>query len=50
MDFDATAFFGNPRSQRYAAVVEDGVVKHIAVESAPTEVTVSSATSILEKV
>jgi 2-Cys peroxiredoxin 5 len=49
MSFDATAFFGNHRSQRYAAIVEDGVVKDIFVEKAPTDITVSSADSVLGK-
>lgn len=49
MDFDSEPFFGNRRSQRYAAIVEDGVVKHVFSEKAPTEITGSSAISILEK-
>lgn len=49
MSFDATAFFGNHRSQRYAAIVEDDVVKDVFVEKAPTDITVSSADSVLSK-
>ena len=49
MDFDATAFFGNHRSQRYAAIVEDGTVQKIFVEKAPTDVTVSAASNILNE-
>jgi peroxiredoxin len=32
---DATGFGMGIRSQRFAMVVEDGVVKHLAVESGP---------------
>lgn len=41
-----TAGFGGIRSQRYAMVVENGVVTHLRVE-APKEFEVSSATSVL---
>lgn len=30
--FDATAIFGQPRSKRYALVIEDGKVKEVFVE------------------
>lgn len=36
------------RSQRFAAVLDDGVVRDIWVESVPSDVTVSSADSVLE--
>ena len=45
LDMD-TAAFGGVRSQRYAMVVENGVVTHLHVE-APTEFEVSNAESIL---
>jgi hypothetical protein len=32
LDFDASAFFGNNRSKRYALVIEDGKVKSAHVE------------------
>ncbi|KAK5164809.1 uncharacterized protein LTR77_009473 [Saxophila tyrrhenica] len=48
MDFDSVAFFGNRRSKRYAAIVEDGVVKSIWTEDDPTKVTVTSATNVLQ--
>jgi peroxiredoxin len=35
------------RSQRYAAVIEDGQVSHFAVEPVATEVTVTSAEAVL---
>ncbi len=44
---DGTGFGMGIRSQRYAAVIEDSVVKHLAVE-APTKFEVSSADAILE--
>lgn len=48
MSFDATAFFGNRRSNRYAALAEDGVIKNIFIEEAPTDVKVSSAENLLQ--
>lgn len=47
LDFDGSNFGMGVRSQRYAAVVEDGVVRHLAVEK-PMEFKVSSAEAILE--
>jgi peroxiredoxin len=47
LDFDGSNFGMGVRSQRYAAVVEDGVVKHLAIEK-PMEFEVSSAEAILE--
>ena len=44
---DGTGFGMGMRSQRYAAIVEDGVVKHLAIEPAPG-VDVSSAESMLK--
>lgn len=32
LDFDATPIFGNPRSKRYALVIQDGKVKSAHVE------------------
>lgn len=32
LDFDATPFFGNVRSKRYALVIKDGKIKSIHVE------------------
>lgn len=50
MSFDATGLLGNRRSNRYAAIVEDGVVRKIFVEEKPTDVKVSTADSILPQV
>ncbi len=47
LDFDGSNFGMGTRSQRYAAVIEDGVVKHLAVEK-PMKFEVSSAEAILE--
>ena len=44
--FDATAALGGVRSQRYAMVVEDGVVKAINVEPDKTGLSCSAAKSI----
>jgi peroxiredoxin len=46
LDFDGSGFGMGRRSQRYAAVVQDGVVKHLAVEK-PMEFKVSAAEAIL---
>ncbi|MDJ0980868.1 MAG: peroxiredoxin [Kiloniellales bacterium] len=46
LDFDGSNFGMGVRSQRYAAVVEDGEVKHLAVEK-PMAFEVSSAEAIL---
>jgi peroxiredoxin len=47
LDLDASGGGMGIRSKRYAMVVEDGVVKHLAIEEAPSTITVSSAESIL---
>ncbi len=47
LDFDASNFGMGVRSQRYALVVEDGVVKTLAVEK-PMKFEVSSAEAILK--
>ncbi len=47
LDFDGSNFGMGTRSQRYAAVVEDGVVKKLAIEK-PMEFKVSSAEAIFE--
>ena len=46
LDFDGSSFGMGLRSQRYAAVIDDGVVSHLAVE-APMKFEVSSAEAIL---
>ena len=48
LELDATGAGLGVRSQRYAAIVEDGVVKHLAVEK-PMKFEVSSAEAILQK-
>jgi peroxiredoxin len=48
LDFDGSKFGMGVRSQRYAAVVEDGVVKVLAVEK-PMQFEVSSAEAILKQ-
>ncbi|MEN8185216.1 MAG: peroxiredoxin, partial [Myxococcota bacterium] len=47
LDFDGSGIGFGIRSQRYAAIVEDGVVRHVAVEK-PMKFEVSSAEAILE--
>ena len=47
LDFDGSKFGMGTRSQRYAAVIDDGVVKTLAIEK-PMEFKVSSAEAILE--
>ncbi len=48
LTMDGSGFGLGTRSQRYAAIVEDGVVKDIAVEPAPG-VSVSGAEAVLAK-
>ena len=47
LDFDGSKFGMGQRSQRFAMVVENGVVKHLAVE-APGKFEVSSAEAVLK--
>ncbi len=49
LELDATAFGMGIRSQRYAAILQDGVVRELYVEPDPTGVTVSSAGSLLDR-
>ncbi|GAY11846.1 peroxiredoxin [Pseudonocardia sp. N23] len=48
LELDATGLGLGVRSQRYAAVLQDGVVRDIWVESVPSDVTVSSADAVLK--
>ena len=48
LEMDGSNFGMGIRSQRYAAVIEDGIVKHLGVEEAPAKVEVSSADAVLE--
>jgi glutaredoxin/glutathione-dependent peroxiredoxin len=48
LDFDGSGFKLGTRSKRYAMVVEDGVVKTLAVEEAPPMMEVSGAEHILQ--
>lgn len=48
LQLDGRGFGLGMRSQRYAAVVVDGVLRDLWVESAPTDVTVSSADAVLK--
>lgn len=47
MELDASGFGLGLRSQRYAMIVEDGVVKTLLVEDVPTQAENSSANAIL---
>lgn len=49
LDLDLSAGGLGVRSTRYAMIVEDGVVRSLDVEPSPGQATVSSATSVLEK-
>ncbi|GEQ70969.1 hypothetical protein JCM33374_g4650 [Metschnikowia sp. JCM 33374] len=46
--FDASKFFGNERSERYAVLVEDGTVTHAFVEPEKTAIDVSAAEAVLK--
>lgn len=48
LEMDASGFGMGTRSQRFAMIVRDGVIKHLMVEG-PGEFRVSSADSVLEK-
>lgn len=47
--FDASKFFGNKRSKRYALLVEDGKVTKSFIEPDNTSVDVSAADKVLEE-
>jgi glutaredoxin/glutathione-dependent peroxiredoxin len=47
LDLDASGFGLGTRSKRYAMVVDDGVVKALKIEDAPTQAEKSSAAAIL---
>lgn len=47
LELDASGFGMGVRSQRFAAVIEDGVVKALQVEKVPVQVEASSADAIL---
>ncbi len=49
LDLDLSSRGMGVRSQRYAMVVEDGVVTHLEVEPSPAAVSVSGADSVLAK-
>lgn len=49
LSFDGSGFGLGTRSQRYAMVVEDGVVRSMGVEDAPSKADVSSAESVLRQ-
>jgi peroxiredoxin len=48
LEMDGTKFGLGKRSQRYAAIIEDGVVKELLVESGPG-VNASGVESVLSK-
>lgn len=48
LEFDASAGGLGTRSRRYVMIVDDGVVKHLAVEDAPGKVDLSSAENLLK--
>jgi peroxiredoxin len=48
LEMDASGFGMGERAQRFAMVVQDGVIKHLMVEG-PGEFRVSSADSVLER-
>jgi glutaredoxin/glutathione-dependent peroxiredoxin len=48
MDFDGSGFGLGTRSKRYAAFIEDGVVKILNVEDSPAVADASTAAKILE--
>jgi glutaredoxin/glutathione-dependent peroxiredoxin len=49
LELDGSGFGLGTRSQRYAAILENGVVKELLVESDPLVVGASSADTVLDK-
>jgi glutaredoxin/glutathione-dependent peroxiredoxin len=49
LELDASSRGLGIRSKRYAMILENGVVKHLAVEDVPSSASVSGAEAILEK-
>jgi peroxiredoxin len=49
LELDASGFGLGTRSQRYAMIIEDGVVTTLLVEDVPTQAEASSANEILSK-
>ena len=49
LDFDGAARGMGTRAKRFAMIVDDGVVTSVAVEDAPGQATLSSASRILEQ-
>ena len=50
LELDASAFGLGTRSQRYAMLVDDGVVKVLNVESAPGQADISGAEALLDAI
>lgn len=48
LDLDLSGALLGPRSQRYAAVVEDGKIKQLNVEEVPSDFKVSDAETLLK--
>jgi len=48
--FDATKFFGSPRSKRYAALIEDGTVVKTFVEPDSTGINDSEASKVITQI
>lgn len=48
LNFDASGLLGGHRSQRYAAIVENGKVKEIFVEDQAPSITVTAADKVLQ--
>lgn len=50
LKFDASKFFGNERSKRFALLVDDGTVTHTFVEPSNTAIEVSEAGKVLSEI
>jgi peroxiredoxin len=48
LELDGSAFGLGTRSQRYAVILEDGVVRQLMIEPDPLAVTVSSVAAVLD--
>lgn len=48
LELDGSGFGLGTRSQRYAAIIDDGVVRYLEVEPNPLAVTVSSVDAVLD--
>jgi len=47
--FDATPVLGSPRSKRFVLIVDNGKVEHIFVEKDPSQLDITAADNVIQK-